>query len=198
MNKTCFVLIILIAAINPASLFAGETMTTRTTPPPSGCNFRVDKCATSVATDPSYMHFKDGASIPGPTDVGPAQGDPSSYRASALTFRDYAAAPQPTVDDLLALIRKKLSNCPEVELTFDDTTGDITLRYLHSSCGCEWTVNIRDVKAGDFVWQRTTDNYSEELGQMERRKFHCDSKDDAEYIQSAFSRICVINGWIKN
>jgi hypothetical protein len=194
MNKTCFALVIGIVVINSASLFAGETMTTQTTLPPAGCNFRVDKCETSVATDPSYMVFKDGVSIPGPADVGANPGDPSCYRSSSITFKDYPA-PEPTVKDLLTLIRQKLSNCPEVDFTFDDTTGDITLRYLHSTCGCEWTVNIRDIKADDFVWQRTTDNYSERLGQMERRKFHCVSEQDAEYIQSAFARIRAINGW---
>ena len=194
MNKACFVLIVAIVAIYPASLFAGETMITRTSRPTTGCDFRVDKCETSVAKDPSYMRFKDGTSIPGSTDVGSATADPAFYRSSNVTFRDYSP-PQQTVEELLALIREKLSNCPEVEFTFDDTTGDVTLRYLHSACGCEWTVNIRDVKADDFVWQRTTDNYSERLGQMERRKFHCVSEKDAQDIESAFTQICVIKAW---
>ena len=195
MNKTCLVLTIVIVAINPASLFAGETMITQTSRPTTGCDFRVDKCETSVATDPSTIHFKDGISIPGPTDVGSATADPAFYRSSSVVFQDYAPLQQQTVEDLLALIRKKLSNCPEVEFAFDDTTGDITLHYLHSACGCEWTVNIRDVKADDFVWKRTTDNYSEQLGQMERRKFHCVSERDAQDIESALTRICTINGW---
>jgi hypothetical protein len=194
MNKTCFLLIVAIVEMNSASLFAGETMITHTSPPPTKCNLRVDKCETSVASDSSYVRFKDGTSVPGPGDVGSATADPTFYRPLATTFQDYPA-PQQTVAELLALIQEKLSNCPEVEFSFDDTTGEITLRYIHSSCGCEWTINIRDVKADDFVWQRTTDNYSERLGQMERRKFHCASAKDAEDIQSAFTRICVINGW---
>jgi hypothetical protein len=194
MNKACFVLIGIVA-INPASLFAGETMITQTSRPSTKCNFRVDKCETSVATDPAYLRFKDGTSIPGPADVGPGKSDPGFYRPSGA-FLNYPAPPQtPTIEELLALIEKKLSNCPEVEFTFDDDTGNITLRYVHSDCGCEWTVNIRDVKASDFVWKRTTDNYSERLGQMERRKFHCVSEKDAQDIESAFTQICAINGW---
>jgi len=194
MNKSCLVLIAGIIAINPATLFAGETMITPTTRPTAGCDFRVDKCETSVSTDPSYMRFKDGVAINGSTDIGSGTADPAFYRSSSITFRDYAPL-QPTVEDLLALISKKLSNCPEVEFTFDETTGDITIRYLHSACNCDWTINIRDVKADDFVWKRTTDNYSEQLGQMERRKFHCVSEKDAQDIESAFNRICAIKGW---
>jgi len=196
MNKACFVLIVAIVAIDPASLFAGETMITQTSRPTTHCDFRVDKCETSVATDPSYMRFKDYQSLPGPADVGSATADPTCYRPSPFTFTDYPA-PQETVEELLALIQKKLNkvNCPLVEFTFNDNTGDITLRYVRSTCGCEWTVNVRDVKADDFVWKRTTDNYSERLGQMERRKFHCVSAQDAQDIESAFTQICVINGW---
>jgi hypothetical protein len=201
MNKSCFVLIVAIVAINPASLFAGETMITRTsqtTRSTTKCDFRVDKCETSVAEDPSYIHFKDYPTIPGAADVSPATGDPALYHVSSVIFKDYPPPPT-TVEELLALIQEKLNkvNCPLVEFAYDDTTGDITIHYVHSDCDCDcdWTVNIRDVKADDFVWKRTKDNYSERLGQMERRKFHTANARDAQDIQSAFTQICVINAW---
>jgi hypothetical protein len=192
-NRACLVLI---AALSPVSLFAGVTMVTQTTLPRVGCDFRVDKCNTWVTEDPSYFHFRDGISIPGPANVGSANGDPTLYRAS-FGFRDYAPLHLETVEDLLTLIRAKLSNCPQVELSFDEDTGDITVHYLRTNCDCDcdWSVNVRDVKAGDFVWTRTTDNYSPRLGQMERRKFHTASQQDAQDIQSAFAQICAINNW---
>jgi hypothetical protein len=191
MNKACLVLMV---ALSPASLFAGVTMVTQTTLPRVGCDFRVDKCNTWVTTDPSYFHFRDGISIPGPTDVGPANGDPTLYRAS-FGFKDYAPLHSETVEDLLVLIRAKLSNCPQVEFSFDEDSGEITVHYLHADCDCDWSVNVRDVKASDFVWTRTTDNYSPRLGQMERRQFHAASEQDAQDIRAAFARICVINNW---
>lgn len=193
MNKACLVLI---AVMSPAPLLAGVTMVTQTTLPPGKCDFRVDKCQTAVATDPSDFIFRDGPSRPGPADVGPGNGDPTLYR-SKFGFKDFAPPRTETVESLLALIRSKLSNCPEVELSFDEDTGDITVHYLHSECDCDcdWTVNVRDVKTSDFVWVRTTDNYSPRLGQMELRKFHAASEKDAEDIQSAFAGICAINNW---
>jgi hypothetical protein len=190
MNKACFVLI---ALMSPASLFAGETMvTTHTT---SGCDFRVDKCQTSVATDPSYEHYKDGVSTH-VGDVTPLSGDPAAH-GPAFGFANYTAVHHLTLDELLALIRSKLSNCPEVTVTYDNDTGFITVHYLKSTCDCDcdWVVNVRNVKANDFVLKRTTDNYSNRLGQMERLKFHCASEADAEDIQSACSRICALNNW---
>jgi len=173
-------------------------MTTQTTLPPGKCDFRVDKCETSVATDPSYLHFHDGISHGASTEVGAATGDPALCRSS-LGFRDYPGIHPQTVDDLLALIRAKLNkvNCPQVELSFDEDTGDITVHYVHTECDCDcdWTINIRNVKTSDFVWIRTTDNYSPRLGQMERRKFHAANERDAQDIQSAFAGICVINSW---
>jgi hypothetical protein len=181
--------------MSPASLFAGETMMTRTVLPPTGCNFRVDKCETSVATDPSYIHFKDG---PGASsaEVGAAMGDSSAYRSSG--FVDYTYVRHSTLEELLALIRSKLSNCPEVTVGYDNDTGDITVHYLKATCDCDcdWVVNVRNVKADDFVWTRTTDNYSPRLGQMERRKFHTANQQDAEDIESACARICTMNCWI--
>jgi hypothetical protein len=197
MKKTCFILTAIIVAMNPASLFAGETMVTQTTRPPTKCDFRVDKCETSVATDPSYLRFKDGTPIPGPADISPATGDPGFY-CSSYAFQDYQSPTKsPTLEELLALIQKKLSNCPEVEFTFDEDTGDITIHYLHSDCdcNCDWTINVRNVKADDFVWKRTTDNYSPRLGQMERRKFHTTSEKDAQDIESACAQICAIKNW---
>ena len=67
MNKACFILIV---SMIPASLFAGETMITHTSRTAAKCDFRVDKCETSVATDPNYVRFNDGTSVPGPADVG--------------------------------------------------------------------------------------------------------------------------------
>jgi len=201
MNKACFVLMVVIVAINPACLFAGETIIThqqraKTEVRTVGCDFRIDKCETSVATDPSYMRFKDAPTLPGTADVGAGTADPAFYRSVPFTFKDFQT-PEKTVDELIAFIQEKLNkvNCPQVAFSFDDDTGDINIRYVHSACGCEWTVNVRDVKADDFVWKRTTDNYSERLGQMERRKFHCVSAQDAQDIESAFTQICVINGW---
>jgi len=183
--------------MGPATLFAGETMVTRTTQTQrttTRCDFRVDKCATSVANDPDYFHFKDGAIIGGSVSIGSASMVPVPYRET-FTFVDFAPQP-PTVDDLVALIRNNLSNCPEVTVKYDDDTGDITVHYLNSPCGdCDWVVNVRNVKADDFVWERTRDNYSPYLGQMERQKFHCTSKEDAQKIQSACEQICKINSW---
>jgi hypothetical protein len=192
-NKACFILIV---AMSPASLFAGVTMVTQTTLPSTKCNFRVDKCETSVATDTSYVRFKDGTAIPGSTDVGPANGDPTVDR-SDFGYADYSAVHQPTIEELVALIRSKLGNCPEVTVAYDDDSGDITVHYLHATCDCDcdWVVNVRNVNTDDFVWKRTSDNYSERLGQMERRKFHCASEKDAQDIQSACMRICAINSW---
>jgi len=192
MNKACFVLIV---AMSPASLFAGETMITQTIRPTTRCDFRVDKCETSVATDPSYVRFKDGTSRPGPADVGATSVDPGFY-VPLDTFQDYPTGQKtPTVEELLALIRQKLSDCPDVEFAFDEDTGDLTVRYVNSPCDCAWTVNVRDVKANDFVWKRTTDNYSPRLGQMERRKFHTSNEKDAQDIEAAFTQICAIKGW---
>jgi hypothetical protein len=202
MNKSCFVLIAAIVAINPAALFAGVTMTTQTTQTSrssANCDFRVDKCETSVAEDPSYIRFKDFPVNAGTLTVSPATGDPTRYHACAVVFKDLPPPPT-TVEDLLALIEKKLNkvNCPEIQFSFDEDTGDITVRYVHSACDCDWTINIRDVKADDFVWKRTKDNYSEDLGQMERRKFHTANEHDAQDIQSALSQICTINAWTIN
>ncbi len=201
MNKACFVLMVVIVAINPACLFAGETIIIHQQPAKTEvrtkkCDFRIDKCETSVATDPSYMRFKDYPPSHGSTDVGAATADPAFYRPAPFTFKDFQT-PEVTVDELIAFIQEKLNkvNCPQIDFSFDEDTGDINIRYVHSACGCDWTVNVRDVKADDFVWKHSTDNYSDRLGQMERRKFHCVSGQDAQDIESAFTRICVINGW---
>ncbi len=193
MNKACFVLLI---AMSPVSLFAGETMATPSTPPPTKCNFRVDKCETSVDTDPSYMRFKDGTLISG-VDSSSATADPAYYQYDDFAFQDFATH-TPCVCELISLVAKKLSNCPEVELTFCKDSGDITVHYIYSAGDCcDWTINIRDVKADDFVAVQTTDNYSNQLGQMERRKFHTASQQDSQDIQTAFAQICAINGWQK-
>jgi len=194
MNKACFVLIV---AMCPASLFAGVTMVTQTTTTQTtGCNFRVDKCETSVATDPSYVHFEDGTGSSTPAGRSTATGDPTQYKSS-FAFADYTYVPaQPKIDELVALIRNSLSNCPEVTVNYDNGTGDITVHYLAGTCDCcDWVVNVRNVTADDFVWKRTTDNYSNYLGQMERQQFHCRSEQDAQKIQSACLQICRINGW---
>jgi hypothetical protein len=190
MNKMCFVLMV---AMSPASLFAGVTMVTQTTYSSAKCDFRVDKCQTSVATDPSYVHFKDGKAMPG-ADVGAANGDPAAYR-STFGYADYPALQKPL--DLLTLLRSKLSNCPEVTVTYDEESGDITVHYLHSTCDCDcdWVINARNVSADDFISTRTTDNYSNRLGQMELRKFHTATDLDAQDIVSACARTCAINGW---
>jgi hypothetical protein len=191
MNKACFVLI---ALMSPVSLFAGEKMVTETTLPPGKCDFRVDKCETSVAEDPSYLHFKDGKTSGGSTDVSPKTGNPAAYWAR-FGFADYTVIKHPTVEELVALIRNKLSNCPEVTVNYDDDTGYLTVHYLAGSCDCDWVVNVRNVTADDFVWKRTTDNYSPRLGQMERRKFHTTSETDAHDIETACAEICSIHNW---
>jgi hypothetical protein len=194
MNKACFVLFV---AISSTSLFAGETMVTQTTTTTRStkCNFRLDPCETSVANDPSYFRFKDGTP-PASAGESSLSGSVSSYR-STFTFKDYTPQPQ-TVEELLALIRSELSNCPEVTVKYDCDTGDITVHYLNSSCDdCDWVVNVRNVQADDFVWKRTSDNYSPLLGQMERQKFHCASEQDAQKIESACTDICKINNWTK-
>lgn len=195
MNKLCFVLI---AAMCPATLFAGETMVTKTTAPTGPCNFRVDKCETSVATDPSYQRYKDGTASHSTTITDASGGDNSRYNAKFI-FADYANPKQDTIEELLALIRSKLSNCPEVSLCYDEDTGDITIHYLKTSpncgCDCDWVINVRNVKGTDFVWTRTKNNYSEYLGQMERRKFHTTSEEDAQKIEVACGQICKINSW---
>jgi hypothetical protein len=202
MNKSCFVLIGAVVAMGSVSLYAGETMVTRTTTArTTGCDFRVDKCQTSVAQDPDYLRFRDYTTVPGTSTVSPELGNPACYRGSSVTFRDYAPPPL-SVEDLLAQIREKLNkvNCPQVDFKFDETTGDITIHYIKTSCDCDcdWTINIRDVKPNDFIWKRSTDNYSNRLGQMERPKFHTASEKDADDIQSDLSQICTINAWQLN
>ena len=195
MNKACFVLIV---AMCPATLFAGETMVTQTTHTTSTkCTFRVDKCETSVANDPAYFHFKDGRAPLPCGDLGSVSADPAQYK-SAFNFVDYdSPSQQQTVKDLVALIQSKVGNCPEVTVAYNDDSGDITVHYPTSTCkcNCDWVVNVRNVKANDFVWKRTTDNYSPYLGQMERQKFHCASEQDAQKIESACAQICKINSW---
>jgi len=195
MNKACFVLLV---AMCPATLFAGETMVTRTqtTRTTTTCNFRVDGCETSVAKDPDYFHYKDGALIGGPISGAAAGSAPGEYEPP-FVFLNFSPQP-PTVEELVAQIRSNLSNCPEVTVKYDEDTGDITVHYLHSarnSCNCDWVVNVRNVNGDDFVWKRTTDNYSPYLGQMELRKFHCTSEPEAQKIQSACVQICKINNW---
>ena len=193
MNKACFVLIV---AMCPATLFAGETMATHTTiRTTTGCDFRVDKCETSVATDPSYVVFKDGTA-PSTADTGSASADPELYKSS-FKFVDYSSSPQETVEELLALIRSNLSNCPEVTVSYDEDSGNITVHYLKATCDCDcdWVVNVRSIHMDDFVWKRTSDNYSPYLGQMERRKFHTTSEQNAQKIESACVQICKINSW---
>ncbi len=195
MNKAFLVLIV---AMCPVTLFAGETMvtqTTQTTRTTTKCNFRVDKCETSVATDPAYFRYKDGTLIGKPVSPGEAGGAPPEYQPP-FTFLNFSPQPQ-TVEDLVAQIRSSLSNCPEVTVQYNDDTGDITVHYLKSTCDCDcdWVVNVRNVKADDFVWKQTTDNYSPYLGQMERQKFHCISEQDAQKIQVACEQICRINSW---
>ena len=192
MNKACFVLIV---AMCPATLFAGETVVTRsTTTTTTRCNFRVDKCETSVATDPDYFRFKDGSVSTGSVTNGTGS-IPTPYRGN-FAYVDYGPLP-PTVEELVALIRNKLSYCPEVTVKYDDDSGDITVHYLQSTCNCncDWVVNVRNVKSDDFVWTRTADNYSPHLGQMERQQFHCKSEQDAQKIESACEQICKINSW---
>lgn len=193
MNKVCWILIA--SALSAAPLFAGVTMVTKTTMSSKGCDFRVDKCQTEVATDPSYVHFHDG-SVHLTGDISRFNGDPTQG-SGRFGFKDYGPTHVETVEDLLADIRAKLNKCPDVTLAFDEDTGDITLHYLKATCDCDcdWTINIRDVQAGDFVWTRTSDNYNPRLGQMERRKFHTVSEQDAQDIQSDFSRIRGINNW---
>jgi len=195
-NKAAF--LVLLVAVGSAPLFAGETMVTRTaqtTVTTTKCNFRVDKCETSVATDPDYFHYKDGSLIGGPLSSAAAGSPPAEYQPP-FKFSNFAPRPL-TIEELIALIRSNLSNCPEVAVTYNEDTGDITVHYLHSTCdcNCDWVVNVRNVKADDFVWKRTTDNYSPYLGQMERRKFHCFNEQDAQKIQSACVQICRINNW---
>ncbi len=195
MNKTCFVLIV---AMCPASLFAGETMATHTTirtTTSTKCDFRVDKCETSVATDPSYVTFKDGTA-PSAADPSTAAADPELYKSS-FKFVDYSSSSQETIEELVALIRSNLSNCPEVTFNYDEDSGDITVHYLTATCDCDcdWVVNVRNVKVDDFVWKRTSDNYSPYLGQMERRKFHTTSEENAQKIELACRQICKINSW---
>ena len=194
MKKACLVLIASALSIAPA--FAGVTMVTQTTTSSSKCDFRVDKCQTEVATDPSYIHFHDGSSHLGPNDVGAYNGDPTRCGAR-YGFADYASNHVATIDELLADIRAKLNKCPDVTLAFDEDSGDLTLHYLKTDCDCDcdFTINIRDIQATDFVWTRTHDNYSPRLGQMERRKFHTVSEQDAQDIQSDFGHIRAINNW---
>lgn len=193
MNQACFVLIM---AMSPAGLFAGETMVTQTTRSTYGCHFRVDKCETSVATDPAYVRFKDGTPGLPPVGTGTAGVPPSDQ--TSFNFVDYSAPLQPTVEDLASLIQNRLSNCPEVTVKYDEDSGDITVHYLNTTCkcDCDWVVNVRDVKADDFVWNRTRDNYSPYLGQMERRKFHTYSQQDAQKIQMACEQVCRNNTWL--
>ena len=192
MNKACFVLIVAIVAINPACLFAGQDMITLTSRPTAQCEVRDDY------TDPPYMRFKDYPSPHGSTDTSTGtQPDPAFYCPLPIrffTFKDYPP-PQKTVEELIMFIQAKLNKVrsPMVDLRFDDSNGDINLRYVHS--GCEWIVNVRDIKPEDFVWKQTRDNFSVRLGPMESRKFHCASEQDAQDIESAFTRICVIHGW---
>ena len=172
-------------------------MVTQTTQTTTGCNFRVDKCQTSVATDPAYVVFKDGKAPLAPAGSGTAGPGYAPYEPP-FAFVDFAApSQQPTVDDLVALIRSNLSNCPEVTVKYDNGTGEITVHYLTAGkdCDCDWVVNVRDVKADDFVVKRTSDNYSPYLGQMERRQFHCTSEQGAQKIASACEQICKLNGW---
>ena len=172
-------------------------MVTQTTRTSTKCDFRVDKCETSVANDSSYVRFKDGTTPLAPSGTGTPNGDPSQYQSTFL-FQDYAApSQQPTIDELVAQIRSELSNCPEVTVTYDNDTGDITVHYLETTCdcNCDWVVNVRNVKADDFVLKRTSDNYSNYLGQMERRKFHCKSEQSPQKIESACAQICKLNNW---
>ena len=184
------------SALSAAPVLAGVTMVTKTTAPSGKCDFRVDKCQTEVATDPDYAHFTDGSAHLTPKGGDSTGNDPSLYR-SRYGFKDYPSTHIDTVADLLADIRAKLNKCPEVELFFDEDTGDITVHYLKATCDCDcdWTVNIRDLQASDFVWTRSADNYSSRLGQMERRKFHAVSEKDAQDIQSDFAGIRSINNW---
>ena len=194
MKKACLVLIASALSVSPA--LAGVTMATKTTVPSGKCDFRVDHCQTEVATDPDYVHFHDGASHPGPSDTGFYNGDPTVNR-SRYGFKDYANTHIDTIAELLADIRAKLNKCPDVTLCFDEDTGDITLHYLKTNCDCDcdFTINIRDVQASDFVWTRVSDNYNPRLGQMERRKFHTVNEQDAQDIQSDFAGIRHINNW---
>jgi hypothetical protein len=191
-KKAC---LILMTAMSPVPLLAGVTMVTQTTTTSSTCNFRVDKCETSVATDPAYVHYTDGSTI-SPTGGRSGSGDPTKYETT-FTFVDYSIPRQPTVEELVALIRSKLSNCPEVTMAYDADSGNITIHYLNATCdcNCDWIVNVRNVKNDDFVWKRTSDNYSPHLGQMERRQFHTRSEQDAQAIQTACAQICKINNW---
>src|SRR5471030_987461 len=113
MNKACFVLMVVIVAVNPACLFAGETIITHQQPAKTevrtvGCDFRIDNCETSVATDPSYMRFKDYPTFPGTADVGAGTADPAFYRPVPFAFKDFQT-PEKTVDELIAFIQEKLN-----------------------------------------------------------------------------------------
>jgi len=196
MNKSRLLLTAAIVAINPACLFAGQDMITSTSRTTVKCEVRIYKCeAETDHTDPPYLRFKDYTSFHGPIETCIRQGDPSFYYATRFfVFKDYPSS-QKTVEELIAFIQEKLNrvSCPRVDLTFDDSTGDINVGYVHS--GCEWSINVRDIKPEDFVWKQTRDSFSARLGYMERRKFHCASEQDAQDIESAFTRICVINAW---
>ena len=105
MKKVCLVLFA--SALSAAPVFAGVTMVTQTTSS-KGCDFRVDKCQTEVATDPSYVHFHDG-SVHLTQDVTPANGDPT--QSHGYGFKDYGPTHVVTVEDLLADVRAKLNKC---------------------------------------------------------------------------------------
>ena len=173
MNKACLGLIVVIVTINPASLFAQQDET-------------------------SYIRFKDFTSQHGSTDTSTGkQPEPDLYNPISIRFfpfKDYPS-PQKTAEDLIMFIQERLNKAgsPLVDLTFDDSTGNIKVRYVQSGRG--WTINVRDIKSEDFAWKKSRDNSSVRLGEMGSRKFNCASEQDAQDIESAFTRLCEMNGW---
>lgn len=191
MNKTCLGLIVAIVSINPACLFAQQDIT-----PTSRLTAKPD--VTGDYIDSSYIRFKDYTSAHGSTDTCTGKlPDPALYYPIPIRFfpfKDYPS-PQKTAEELILFIQERLNKAGSsmVDLTFDDSTGNIKIHYGQSGRG--WIINVRDIKPENFVWKKSGDNSSVRLGGMGSRKFNCASEQDAQDIESAFTRICKMNGW---
>jgi len=175
MKKTCLGLMVAIMMINPACLFAQEEIT------------------------PAYLRFKDFTPAHGSPDTSLGKDpDPTIYYPIPVRFSPFKDYPSPdkTAEELIMSIQEKLNKADSsmVGLAFDDSTGNVIIRYAQSGRG--WIINVRDIKPEDFIWKKGGDTSSVRLGKMGSRKFHCANEQDAQDIEAAFARIRVMNGWM--
>ena len=182
------VLTVAIVAINSSTLLPGRPWQLE---PPSrrAVDFQLGKCETSVATDPTYVHFQNGVSIFWASYCRLGYG-----RSRLISFIKFSGLSAPETREHRRPARpcpQQTQQLPEIELSFGEDTGVITVHYPRPLC-LQLVDKRQECNCGRLCLETSHDNYSVQLGQFERRKFHVVSEKDVQEVQSAFTQICSI------